>query len=58
MDRQDRHILWQDVVVEMMLEGEQIRIHQKSQMCTGDAIIWFSRGLCSNYMQCIPRDQN
>jgi len=33
MDRQDRH------VVEMMLEGEQVRIDQKSRMCAGDAII-------------------
>jgi hypothetical protein len=39
MDHQDRHILQQDVVVEMMLDAEQV---QKSRMCAGDAIIWFS----------------
>jgi hypothetical protein len=44
MDRQGRHILQQDVV-EMMLEREQVRIDQKSRMCAGDAIIWFSGGL-------------
>jgi hypothetical protein len=42
MDRQDRYILQQDVVVEMMLEGEQVGIEQKSRICAGDAIIWFS----------------
>jgi hypothetical protein len=43
-DRQDRHILQQDVVVEMMLEAEQVRIDQKSCMCADDAINWFSGG--------------
>ena len=44
MDRQDRHIVQQYVALEMVLEGEKIRIDQKSWMCAGDAIIWFSRG--------------
>jgi hypothetical protein len=45
MDRQDRQILQQDVVVEMMLEGEQVGIERKSRMCACDAIIGFSGGL-------------